>query len=503
MTTDSNATTKEATPAAGLGRIGKHTLVYALGLLLNRAVAFVMLPLYTRYLAPADYGTLQLIGMTTDAISIVAGARLAEGLYYFYHREQHDEARRTFVSTALILLFCTYAVASALMALFAHQISSLLFHTDSKALLVQVAAASFAFEGAMIVPMVYLQIRDRSSAFVAVNAVKLLLQLSLNVLFLVHYGLGPLGILLGTLTAHCLTGLLLAAHTFRQTGVHFRGPVARALLRFGVPLMGTQIATFFATFGDRYFLQAYGGEAVVGLYSLSYQFGFLLATVGFLPFNSVWQGARFAIAKLPNRDALFSRGFLIANLLLISMAVGIALFVRDGLQVLVAPAYLSAARVVPLILVAYALQCWTDFQNIGIYVKERTSYITIANWVCAGVCLVGYAVLIPRYLEWGAAVTTVVAFAVRQVLVLHFSQRLWPVRYDWTPIVRIVAMGVGVCLLGWVIPRHGLVSSIALRSVLFAFYAAGVWRFVLGEPDRVRLRLLLRRPSSARELLTG
>ena len=52
-------------------RLGRETLLYGLGFFLSRAVSFVMLPVYTRYLSTADYGVLQLLDMTTEVAAIL------------------------------------------------------------------------------------------------------------------------------------------------------------------------------------------------------------------------------------------------------------------------------------------------------------------------------------------------------------------------------------------------------------------------------------------------
>jgi hypothetical protein len=44
-----------------LAQTARHSAIYALGVLLNRAAGFLMLPLYTRYLTPADYGAVEML----------------------------------------------------------------------------------------------------------------------------------------------------------------------------------------------------------------------------------------------------------------------------------------------------------------------------------------------------------------------------------------------------------------------------------------------------------
>src|SRR5204862_2653322 len=116
---------RSSTPAEGvsgttttpfqMSRIGRHGLVYATGILLSKAVAFVMLPVYTRYLTPADYGVLQLIDMVVEVASIVAGSRLGAGIFRYYHKAETERVRRAVLSTALIVIVTCYAAATTAM----------------------------------------------------------------------------------------------------------------------------------------------------------------------------------------------------------------------------------------------------------------------------------------------------------------------------------------------------------------------------------------------------
>src|SRR5205823_2502265 len=112
------------------------------------------------------------------------------------------------------------------------------------------------------------------------------------------------------------------------------------------------------------------------------------------------------------------------NVLLMTMAVGITLFVGDVIRVMATPPFYGAAAIAPVVVIAYVLQSWTGFHNVGIMLRERTQYITLANWVGAITALVGYVVLIPRWYGMGAAVATVLSFGVRELLVYIWSQRL-------------------------------------------------------------------------------
>jgi O-antigen/teichoic acid export membrane protein len=239
------------------------------------------------------------------------------------------------------------------------------------------------------------------------------------------------------------------------------------------------------------------------VYALAYNFGFLLYQIGHTPFALVWEPVRYEIAKRADRDQLYARGFIYLNILLLSAAVAIALYVVDFLRIFAQPAYYPAATVVPVILAAYVLQSWTMIQDIGIMIRERTKYNTLANWAAALVALVGYAVLIPRYLGLGAALATVAAFAVRFGIIYIISQRLWPVKYRWGPVIRLVIVAGVAIIAGTLLPDLSLASSVGARTILFLIYLLGVWHLnILTKEDRSRIRTLAS-PRALRSRVSG
>ena len=496
MTEDdtSTATAERSSSDKMFRGIGKHALIYAVGMVMSRAVSFVMLPIYTRYLTPADYGVMALVEMTLDFIAIIGGGNLALGVFRFYHKTEDESEKREVVSTSFMLVGVLYFVVGAAVFASAGLMSALLFGSDAQVTVIRVAALNLAAGSLMIVPMTYARVKDRSVLFVGANMVKLILAVGLNLLFIVVMGLGVVGIFLSSLIASSVVGLALVVWLWKNVGRRPSTKWTRNLLRYGVPLMGMQVATFIATFSDRYFLQAAGDEAVVGLYSLAYQFGFLMVMIGLTPMEMVWGPKRFEIAKRDDKDHLLARGFTLLNILMFMAGVGITLFVADVLRIMSTEAFHSAAAVVPVILVAYVFQAWAAIQDIGILVEEQTRYLAIINAVSAAVAVIGYALLVPPFLEWGAAGATVISFSTRYVLTYRVSQRLWPVVYEWRPVLVLVAWSVFVGGGALLLPQMALVSSLAVRTVLFGVFVGGVWVLPVMEPsDKAAVRELLGR----------
>jgi O-antigen/teichoic acid export membrane protein len=492
------------TNAFRIGQVGRHGLVYAAGVVLNRAVSLVMLPIYTRYLTPADYGVLQLVELSLDLIAILFGSHLGAGIFRLYQKTDVPAERAAVVSTAFGVVTVAYAAAGSAAYIAAPWISELVFGSEARADLVRLASMTLGVQGLVLVPLSYLQLLKRPDAYVGANAAKLLIQLAMNIALVVVAGMGPHGVLIGNLVANVVLAAALSTVLLRSAGARMSADVTRALLRFGLPFIATQIAAFVVTHGDRFFLQRLYGETSVGIYALAYQFAVLLARMGYAPFSAAWEPIRFEVASRADRDEIYSRTFLYLNVYLCTLGLGITLFAGDLLRVIADPAFHPAGALVPLITLAYVFYGWSGFLNLGILMRERTELVTAATWVGGAVALAGYVALIPPLGTTGAALATVAAYAVRAGAVYALAQRTWAVRYDWAPVLRLLLIAGVAGALGAVASRAPLWGSIGLHVALFAGFVAGAWRLgVLSPADRAALRRSVRSPASAVAVILG
>lgn len=85
-----------------LKKILRHALVYGAGNILGKIVGFVMIPVYTRYLTPSDYGVIELLDLTVFILGTLIGYSMTSALvrYYYQYREQSE--RDSLVCTGLL-----------------------------------------------------------------------------------------------------------------------------------------------------------------------------------------------------------------------------------------------------------------------------------------------------------------------------------------------------------------------------------------------------------------
>jgi len=339
-----------------LKNLGKHTIIYGVGMLLGKIVSFIMLPIYTRYLTPADYGVLELLTITTDVISIIVGIGLAATVMRFYAKYDSQEEKNKVVSTALILISVPSLAMNLACVLLSDKFSVLVFGSADYTFYFQLSFILIFLQVGLEIPFVLIRLKDNSLLFVLANASKLIMQLSLNIYFVVILNAGVAGVLYSSLIASLLISSFLIFYTVRSVGCAFSFQRSVEMLRFSYPLIFWSLGSFILTFSDRYFLNIYSDLRTVGIYSLAYKFGFLLVAL-VAPFSLIWEPKRFEIAKQFDGFLIYKKVFMYLNIVLFIISLLISVFIKDILMLMSDPSFWEAYRLVPIILIAYIFLC--------------------------------------------------------------------------------------------------------------------------------------------------
>ncbi len=76
--------------AAQIQRLGKHSVIYGLGGLIQRIVAVLLLPLYTRYLSPRDYGAIEVLVALSAVVFALLRAGIQSSFFRFYFQAEDE-----------------------------------------------------------------------------------------------------------------------------------------------------------------------------------------------------------------------------------------------------------------------------------------------------------------------------------------------------------------------------------------------------------------------------
>ncbi|UCC80211.1 MAG: flippase [Candidatus Zixiibacteriota bacterium] len=482
-------------------RIFRHSVIYVAGTILSRAISFILLPIYTRYLTPSDYGVVGLISMTCDVIAMIIGVGITAAVLRFYSEKESPEEKKRVISTALIGGSAFFIIVFGLTSFFSKSFSILIFGEATYTYYMQIAFITMIFYAFIEVPLAFLRADARSVEFVIINLVKLIIQFSLNVWFIVFLGYGVLGILYSSLISFVLISIYLLASTVKECGFGFSRSIFRELLQYGYPLILADLGAFVLTFSDRYFLRAYQNLTEVGLYSLGYKLGMLLSFLLIAPFHQHWAAEMFQVDKREDRKEVFVRVFTMISITSLIFIFTLSVYIKEIIRIISAPEYLQAYTVVPFICVAYYFNGMMEYVQLGSLIRKKTKYVAYSTTIAAVSNIILNFLLIPPFGIYGAGVSTIISFYIRFIIVYKLSQKVYPLSYRWTRLNILLAYSAAILLASYQLTYSNLVASIAKDTAFLALFLALTFLFWLRGKERELILTIIKNPRKAAKVL--
>ncbi|MEP7242419.1 MAG: oligosaccharide flippase family protein [Gammaproteobacteria bacterium] len=461
-----------ATQREELSFLLKHSSIYGVGTILNKAVAFLMLPLYTRYLTPTDYGIMELIDTTTGLIGIVVGLGVSAAISRFYYDRKTDDERNRLISTVYILITFGAMTVVGVASLFAPALARVVLDSEVYTSYFRISFASL-FVGVLAdVGQGYLRMQYKSVLFITLSTLSLVVGVSLNVFFIAHLRLGVLSILYTSLIIRVMVGLPLTISILYKTGLRFSGSDARALLKYSIPLLPATLGMTLVNYSDRYFIKGLTSIADAGIYSLAQKLGGVLHTMVTGPFISTFQPRRFQLAQeRTDLPEMLGTVFDVFFIVLLFLSLGLAMFTPEIMVAMTTPSFYRAGLLVPLVALYHLIFGMKYHVDWGIMHSGKTEQYMWANVVTAGVQLTGAFFLIRAFGIWGAVYALLISTTFNVALLHWLSNRLHPVRFDFQRIAKLTTLAAAVYLLSHQIVTGHVALTIMLKTFLLGGYA--------------------------------
>ena len=439
----------DPTPASGMRGVLRDSTWYLVANLASKAIGFVMIPFYAGFLSAEEYGVLNLLELATTIVAIGFGLQaLGQSLTRIYHEASSDAGRRQVVSTAVIGTV-VLAGAIAVLACAAAEPISRLVSLGGQAGLLRLAFAAMFTSSITEVVLVYERMQNRAKFFLGYSMVTLTGSLGLNIIFIGLAHQGVRGFVYSKLLVTSVACLYLLGRLIRDVGLAWRWTIARALGRFAAPLILSGACFFAIHFSDRLFL-AHISRAEVGVYSLAYTFAFLLSVLIGDSFSKSWSVSFYGLSSGEGWQGRFVEVGRWLIFVLGTGAIGISLFGRDVLTLMVPPSYYPPMLLLPVLTFGYFLREVGDFFNSMLLIGIGSGLVGRIAMAGAVLNLALNALLIPHFGIWGAAWATFATWAAYCVATWIFAWRVhkvslapWPLTGHPASVRRLPGIACG------------------------------------------------------------
>jgi len=479
-----------------LRRLATTGAAYTAASILSKVIAVALLPLYTRYLTPEDYGAAEVLFAAVVVASIVIRFGLIEAILRFYYKDDEDPAE--VVAGTFAGLFWLSTLGALVALPFAGPISEALLG-ESAPDLVRIAIAGLWVLTLWEFLLTLFRLDERARAFFVTTILNVLAAIALTVVLVVGLDEGARGLLLGSYATGAAFVLALVALQWRRLSLRFDPGLMRRLFRFGLPTMPAEVSLYLLNFIDRLIIVRTLGLAEAGLYSLAVKFA-QAVNVLVRGFQLAWPPLAYSIRDDDEARRTYATVVTLFAAGCAFVVTGMWLFSRWIVRALAAPEFYDAFEAIGLITIGVTLYALYQVLVVILGRTGRTEFNFPAAIAALFANVALNLLLVPPLGIVGAGLALVASYLLGLGLMYAFTQRLFPVPYEWGRLLRVtvtVAAIVGLAELA--VPTDGA-DGLLLRAALLAAYPVALLATGFFTPEERRWLSRLRHPG---ELLTS
>jgi O-antigen/teichoic acid export membrane protein len=349
-----------------------------------------------------------------------------------------------------------------------------------------VALFSLALDILLQIGFSYLRVEQKSLLVSILAISRTALSLSLNIYFVVIADKGVMGIFLSTLITSLVYSLILGSLILKRCGAAVNFGLLKNMVKFGLPLMPSDISAYIVHASDRFFLKNYTDLTMTGLYSLGYRIGTLANQFVTAPFVQIWGPRRYENYGNPESERIYARIFTYFMGLILFVGLGISLFSKEALMIIAEETFWPAYKVVPIITLAYVIFSFNYHFNVGIIMKKATKYIAYVNVSNGLLNLLLNFILIKRFNIWGAASAILICFIYKNSMMYYFSNRLHKIVIEWRRLATLFAVSILCYFLGIMVATGSIWIDMAVKGLVCLAFPLVLYLFKFFSIDEMR-----------------
>ncbi len=428
-----------------LKNLSKHSSIYFISTFVQRALGFILMPIYTDTLYIAsrvDYANLNLIYTFVAFMNVIYlyGMDSALMRYFFLGKYKKEDVYKTAFGAVIV----GGITLSTLLLVFSQPISEIVLSTGKLSFLIQLAAAILFLDTLSNLPYQILRAEEKSVLFSMIRVGRFLTELILNIIFVVYLKYGIVGILYANVIAALLNLLVLLPFQVRYMKGTFQGGLLSELLRFGLPLIPNGIAYLTVEVSDKYLMSKLLNKDTLGIYSANYKFGSALLLI-IMAFRTAWQPFFLKVSKEVNAKEIYAKVLRYFTLFGVLVVVGVSYYVGYLLKAplffgkpLLGKEYWDGLIIIPVILSSYLFYgLYVNF-TVGIYIRKKTNLMILFTGLAAIVNIGSNLYLMPHYGIMGAAFATLLSYFIMALTIFIANQKIYPVPYDYPKIILML-----------------------------------------------------------------
>ena len=452
--------------------IFKNSTIYTLITVLQKGISFFLLPVYTAFLSPGDYGVIGVVGSVSAFLSVLLTLGIGGAMSRFYYKSSDDEYRRNLYGTIAIVIFgnCTFWGTLFILGhtvLVDPFIGKISFYPY-----VFIGLLNSIFTPIYLFYQNYLQTSQQAEKYGVISILFFLLNISLILISLCVLHWGVLGVLLANLTTSIVFFLYVLITFLPKLILKFNNQIFKGWAKYTLPLLPHSLANWSNGMLDRLLVNGIKSQVDAGLYNLGQQYGSVVSSIA-LGINQAyvpWFFERISNGRDGRKDIRLLGEVASWGISLIGLV--LAIFAKEILGVMIHnPAYSQVWTIIPCIVFAYVFQSLYYFFVNVLFIKD-TKYVFIITMLTVAINIGLNLLLIPRYGFMGCAGACVVTYFVKSIIALiasHLCNK--EISFNWISMYLSSLFAFAISLTPLWMSNISMMNALIIKTLLcFSFF---------------------------------
>jgi O-antigen/teichoic acid export membrane protein len=460
-----------------LKHVAKNSLIYALGGIITNGGSILLMPIYTRFLTPTEYGVVGSVTILNTLMISILGLGLAGAVTRFYFDSNDKSHWRSFLGTVSVFVILFGFLATALLFLFGEPILDLFFRSVRYDPYLKMGVLIGYFGIFPLIPLALMQAKGEAVKYRLLTTVSFLLLTCFMFLFVIGMRRGAIGVLGAQLVASGAMAFYYAYYVVKEGSLRIHASHLRNALRFSIPIMIYTILGITAEMSSRYLAERFTNLSDFGLYSFALLYSSGLALVASAT-NMAWIPVFYKNAGQPNAKYIYGQFALYYLSGMCGLGLGMSLFSREIISIVASASFYEAHKVVPVLVLSSLLSSciWTLAAN-PIFYEKRTTHLLWITGISAGICILSGLWLIPNLGIMGASISLLLSNTVLVSLAFFVSQKLYPVRYNLIKTGLVVGSAVVIAIVGYGFAPERTIVGVLLKVALSVTFVASLFLY--------------------------
>lgn len=399
------------------------TITYAIGSFGTKFLNFLIVPLYTYYILPADLGDYDLLVTTVSLLSPLITMKISDAAYRWIIKEKENEVPYISATYKLLIRNCLFAALIL-------QLINLFIPVWNCYYFIAILV------GDRILECLQKLLRGlKNQKLYAVSGLfHTAIFVSLNVIKVCILKQGVTALLQSSVISIYLTIVLILFLEKRLRKIDLKPNYRqhqKVMLHYSIPLVPSTLSWWVMSASDRYVIRWVIGSAANGIYSVAYKFPSILQTI-FTMFNNAWTDMALAELEKGDQTEEYTKK-LFQQLYTISFGMVFVLIPLTKLvmKLILSSSYKDAAIYIGFLYLGTVFQGFSSFCSIG-YLKGKKTGGAAKTSVIGAVVNLGIDLFCIRYIGlFAAAISTFLGFFAMWVCRMRDVKESFPIQIDF------------------------------------------------------------------------